>query len=340
MVVEKAKALGLDTLFENVAIGYVIFFLVVLGLVVWRNKTNKKRVIWGSVVFFVFALLPYRLFIYQTPTEKTFALEQEAQRIEYKAKYDAAKPIFDKLCKEQSAPIIKRTVADVEGVLLLKVRPAVGSTTYENSPTWPEAALPGFGRLGEGAFEGYPESFLMDWNWRERSLGDPPKIWRTWERHWSVGGQQYQFAVGKSRGFKTASMGFRYVDVASSDGASRARITAKNAPAKHKHPFPGVVFESQATSKPAPRYAVTFDDNLDPALRKHWIAGTVVRIVDMVTDEELASQSFWKLDAAFGALGQSTPWITGAKTCVPNIRDDASNAFAFIFTVLKAKQGE
>jgi|GEM_PF-674766 len=336
MLIAKAKMLGLDQAVTGIVVGYVVIYVVALGLALRLPKDKSTKALAAVMVTAVFGL----------PVLMLNQKSQDAQKIvttqksEYMAKYEPAKAIFDKLCKEQSAPIIKRTVADVEGVLLLKVRPAVGSTTYENSPTWPEAALPGFGRLGEGAFEGYPESFLMDWNWRERSLGDPPKIWRTWERHWSVGGQQYQFAVGKSRGFKTASMGFRYVDVASSDGASRARITAKNAPAKHKHPFPGVVFESQATSKPAPRYAVTFDDNLDPALRKHWIAGTVVRIVDMVTDEELASQSFWKLDAAFGALGQSTPWITGAKTCVPNIRDDASNAFAFIFTVLKAKQGE
>ena len=49
-----------------------------------------------------------------------------------------AKAIFEKLCAEQSQPIIKRTVEDVEGVLLLKRRPSTkeGYHTKQADPMW------------------------------------------------------------------------------------------------------------------------------------------------------------------------------------------------------------
>jgi len=334
MVVAKARALGLDQLVDAVSIGYVVLYLIVIALILWRAKGGPTKAIWAALVSVIFAV-PIVLLAFES---KQAATEVAAKNAEYLAKYEPAKAIFDKLCKEQSAPIIKRTVADVEGVLLLKVRPAVGyvSEKEKNVPDWPEAAMPGFGRVQDKLNEGYAESLLVDWYWRERSLGLPSRLWRTWVPQSSIGGQPY---LDENRSSKIAFQGFRYVDIVSSDGKTRARVTVRKAPENKDRPYPGLAFLYETEPRNAPRYGVTFEDNLDPALRKHWIAGTTVKVIDTDTNDVIGEQSFWKLDKGFGATGQFGSWSTNAETCVPNMRTDDSNGMAFIYAAINPKQG-
>jgi len=255
---------------------------------------------------------------------------------EYLAKYEPAKAIFDKLCKEQSAPIIKRTVEDVEGVLLLKVRPAdLRPPRNVNDPNWPEAAWPGFGRESVGGYEGYEENFLLDWTW-QRFDPDPNLMPLHWARLLSVGGQTWEdlnAKAGEER-IRKAFPGFKYVDVLSIDGTSRMRTTARNDKSKSESPYPGVRFTSEPTTKPAPRYGVTFEDNLDPELRKHWIAGMTIKVIDAKTNEVIGQRTFWKWDTGFGATGQFTPWDTNAKPC-PRRTDPMS----LVYSTLKTNSG-
>jgi len=291
--------------------------LVVLGLVVWRNKTNKKRVIWGGVVFFVFALLPYRLFIYQTPVEKTFALEQEAQRIEYKAKYEAAKPIFDKLCKDQSAPIIKRTVEDVEGVLLLKVRPKADHKDWANQ-MWAGAGLD-----ASPTEHAYIKYFLYDRKWQTNGLGE--KKWESLEIAQDIGG--------------SGRRGLLFVDVTREGTGEVTRVTAT---VKERRPG----FNSQEVTlieskvvPPFARYAVTFEDNVEPELRKHWIAGSTIKVIDTTTSEVIAEQTYWNWDAGFGnTTGSRSPWNTSNRRC-PSTPSKSDVAHKFVDQVLKTKRG-
>jgi len=290
-------------------------------LVVWRNKTNKKRVIWGGVVFFVFALLPYRLFIYQTPAEKTFALEQEAQRIEYKAKYEAAKPIFDKLCKEQSAPIIKRTVEDVEGVLLLKVRPSVNGQfdRFLADQMWAGAALP----MERKADSGYAEYFLFDRRWVEWGSRSPGRQWRVVPE------------IGKA-----GQRGFQFVDLLQSDGKTRLRVTARSDAKAQEEPVSGIAYTRTPAVTPPPRYAVSYEDNVDLELRRHWIAGTTVLVIDTNTNEVIGQQSFWNWDQGFGArTGGRSPWGAARAQCPLDGNGD-KQTHLFVDKVLKPIKGD
>jgi hypothetical protein len=313
----------------------------IFGLIVflaWRLPKNKRLKIALPLLIAVSFLSWFGW------SEHSYQQRSAKERAAYMAKYEPAKAIFDKLCAEQSQPIIKRTVEDVEGVLLLKVRNPVGYITDQekNRPDWSEAALPGFGREQDRGNEGYAESLLVDWHWRETNVGDPPVAVRTWNRLWSVGGQLYQGGSAKlneSR-MKRAFQGFRYVDVLGNDGASRTRYTVRADSSKTTQPFPGLVFTAERTGKPAPRYAVTFEDNLDPDLRKHWIAGTTVMVVDTQSNELIGKRTFWKLDTGFGATGQFGPWSTNARTCVPVTGTEPSIAMSFIYNVLKPRQGE
>jgi len=324
MMDAKLAALGLGWITSTIGI---VFWVLVIGLLfVIVRFIRRKDYLLASVTC--------------VPLAALFVLPVMAymEQREYLAKYEPAKAIFDKLCKEQSAPIIKRTVEDVEGVLLLKVRPAVGyvSEKEKNVPDWPEAAMPGFGRVQDKLNEGYAESLLVDWYWRERSLGLPSRLWRTWVPQSSIGGQPY---LDENRSSKIAFQGFRYVDIVSSDGKTRARVTVRKAPENKDRPYPGLAFLYETEPRNAPRYGVTFEDNLDPALRKHWIAGTTVKVIDTDTNDVIGEQSFWKLDKGFGATGQFGSWSTNAETCVPNMRTDDSNGMAFIYAAINPKQG-
>jgi len=238
-----------------------------------------------------------------------------AQR-EYLAKYEPAKAIFDKLCKEQSAPIIKRTVEDVEGVLLLKVRPSARANyhTLIADPMWPGAAF----EHERADDSGYAEYFLLDRLWRLGDKSDAPGMRR------SIG--------------KDVIHGFRYVDLLQTDGKSRIRMTGKEDKDFRELPMPGIRFFREETKAIPPRYAITFEDNVDPELRKHWIAGTTVLVLDMTTGEVVAQHSFWKWDQGFGnTSGARSPW--GTATNCPRNAVGRVRTHEFVDLVLKAKQG-
>jgi len=260
---------------------------------------------------------------------KQAATEVAAKNAEYLAKYEPAKAIYDKLCKYQSAPIIKRTVEDVEGILLLKVRPAAayGGETEKNVPDWPEAAIPEFGRLTSKQSQGFPERFLNVWRFFDLPVGNPPTPFKAWTEYGNVGSI-------RDAGWRK---GFAYVDVLQSDGVSRSRYTGTIDESKTDHPFPGLRVTSAPATPSAPRYGVTFEDNLDPALRKHWIAGIRVMVLDTQINEIISEQYFWTWESGFGATGQVQPWSTNIKTCFP--ATNKSQAMALIYTTLNPKQG-
>ncbi len=303
----------------GLAVGYVIFFLAVLGLVLWLNKTNKGRAIWGLVIALVFGALPYRLFVYQSPVEKAAVAQQAAEAIEYKAKYDAAKPIFDKLCQEQSAPIIKRTVENVEGVLLLKVRPESKNRNQDlQDPMWAGAALP-----TEDENDDYIRSFLIDRRLVQNATLDGKALWQV----------VYELDGGGQRSF-------RYV-VLPAEGGTWTRITASISSDASLAAREKIKLSHASFTGKLPRYSISYVDNLDPDLRKYWIAGTTIKITDTQNNEVIGEQSFWRWDAGFGnTAGFRSPWTTARNAC-PRFRPGGNDKQTTLFVdeVLKAKQG-
>ena len=305
MVAAKAKAIGLDTLVQNISVGYVIVFLIVLTLVLLKSKTLKARIVGGVALTFLFAIVPYWLLIHKSPAQK----QQEIEQAEYVAKYEVAKPIFDKLCAEQSKPIIKRTVEDVEGVLLLKVRPESNHTDWQDQ-MWAGAGLDA---LPAGNL--YIKYFLYD-----RKLDD-----------------QYTNKIRSSIGV-TSRRGFKFVDVRKLETGEITRVTAKmlligNGPATE------VELIEEALKRPSVQYAVDIVDNVDPELRKHWIAGTTIKIIDTSNNDLIAQRTWWNWDTGFGSTaGFRSPWLTSNQRC-PAEGYPVESAHKFIDTVLIAKQG-
>jgi hypothetical protein len=233
--------------------------------------------------------------------------------IEYRrfmAKYEPAKALFDEKCKTAGERIYK-TAEGVEGILL----PKILESTFEKSESetvknqmWPQAAI-------ENAFSGV--SYVVHY------LG---------ERH--SGTYTKDPSTGKRVPKRPILPGYKYVDVVNAEDGKRYRLRAEEAELIEKEWRKGFMPETP-TTEPAPRHAVHLEHNVDPTLRKHWIAGSLVRVVDTTTNETLGELEVWKFDRSVG----HTPWLnwsTSAATCPSISYDDIQY---FVKKTLKAKQG-
>ena len=214
--------------------------------------------------------------------------EEIAKYNERKAKYEEAKAVFDEQCKKAGEKIY-RTVDNVDGVMLLKVRDEeeheIGKSIFvlKADPMWSHAAIANR-EVGD-----YIHSFLI-----------------------SGGKKQYSF-----------------VDVLEKDGSVSRYLDGQR---RDKD----VPIKNPSNSA---RYAVTYENNVDPELRKHWVAGITIKIIDRQTDELLAEKTIFSFEPGLGskATGRD-PW-GNAKHCPELLRWEEQNPTRnFTFQVLKLSQ--
>ena len=218
--------------------------------------------------------------------------EQAPIIAERQAKYEAAKAVFDEQCKKAGEKIY-RTVDNVDGVMLLKVR---GKEKDEiNRTIWDLAADP---------------------MWKSAAIADIES---------SDGGYIVNF-LGSDR------KKYSFVDVLKEDG-SISRYWQYKGHGDIDEERDGVI---KNPSDPA-RYAVTYENNVDPELRKHWVAGTTIKIIDRQTDELLAEKTIFSFESALGSKATGRmPWLHRPEHC-PELEVRYPTAF-FTFQVLKPTQ--
>ena len=91
------------------------------------------------------------------------------------------------------------------------------------------------------------------------------------------------------------------------------------------------------------RYAVTYENNIDPELRKYWVAGTTIKIIDRQTDELLAEKTIFAFDPFQGTTSdRGAPWSHRANIClsekeIEEPRDSTLSISNFAFTILTPK---
>ena len=207
---------------------------------------------------------------------------------EQKEKYEQAKAVFDEQCKKAGEKIY-RTVDNVDGIMLLKVRGReeheINKTVWEvrADPMWSHAAIANL------EYGNYIENFLV-----------------------SGGKKQYLF-----------------VDVLEKDGSISRYLDYK-----------GREYVDIKNPNDPARYAVTYENNVDPELRKHWVAGITIKIIDRQTDELLAEKTIFSFEPGLGskATGRD-PWVN-AVHC-PELKqrwEDHNPTRTFVFQVLKLSQ--
>ena len=120
---------------------------------------------------------------------------------------------------------------------------------------------------------------------------------------------------------------YRYVDVLQPNHSDIIRYSGKNFPLK----------QSLNPRHPA-RYAVTFENNVDPKLRRHWVAGATVRVIDRQTDEVIAEKTIYAFEKGLGGTGGARmPWKF-AILCNKERLTSSEPLSDFVLSVLKPYQ--
>ncbi len=201
---------------------------------------------------------------------------QSPQNPEVVAMAKAGKAYYDEKCKTEAGEKIYRTVADVEGVLLMKVRPARTETELQD-PNWPGAA---FSRESTGDW--YIRDFLGYEQSSRLGLRVTP---------------DYRGYITNDKRPESLP-GYRYVDVIDAKDGQRVRVIGTFKEVTHtktislggdgsKFNAIDYVLEKTPTTSPAPRYAVTYEDHVLPQERAMGVASSTVKVIDLSTNEVL-----------------------------------------------------
>ena len=207
-------------------------------------------------------------------------------RQEYLAKIAQAEAYYNNKCATVAGEKIYKTVPNVEGVLLMKIRP--NRTDRELAdPNWPGAA---FGE--EFAGESYIRSFL---GYENPALA--PTITKERRGHINV----------ESR--PGSRPGYRWVDVIDEKEGKRYRYTLVKQPRpQSKTGWVDTVLDRQIAPEPAPRYGVTFEDHVIPEERAMWVASSTVKAVDLKTNEVLGELTRYAI-SYIHLPKSSMPWL-------------------------------
>lgn len=280
-------AQGFAELIHNVYIG--LFALAVI-LALWLPKTGKGKV--GSAVLAA-AVMSIPMVI---------GLKHQAERREQAAKeqvlVDRAATRFAELC-EGAGDKINRTVDDVDGLMLLKIRPHL---EFKDNL---DPMLPGAAFAGERSGDEYIQMFLgAEHPVSFGNDGPSPEKIKALKMRGGIGfvGEspwpryRYVDAIDPKDGVRYRYTGIKkMVDLVGSDGKPYSRER--------------VVLERQPASGPSARYAVDYEDIVNPEDRKLWIAGTIIRVIDQQTNEVLAEYTAYAMDAGMGTTdGTRAPW--------------------------------
>ena len=283
---EKEFHFFMKAMYYSKIIDDIIIAVVLSCIVIWvgghflkvKNLYKTIATVIAVILSILIVPIPYKRELEQAKAKKI------AKYNERKAKYEQAKAVFDEQCKKAGEKIY-RTVDNVDGIMLLKVR---GDEEYEkDKDSWGLAADPMWSHaaIAELEFGDYVQNFF---------------------------------------GFERT---YLFVDVLEKDGSVSRYLDGqrrdKDVPIKNP-------------SDPA-RYAVTYENNVDPELRKHWVAGITIKIIDRQTDELLAEKTIFTFESALGSKATGRmPWLHRPEHCPELLERNPTREFTF--QVLKFSQ--
>lgn len=251
--------------------------------------------------------------------------DAEAKAAAYREKYAKAEALFKERCKTAGV-VVKRTVKDVEGIELTKIRQPIpwGGKEYFD-PMFPEAAM-----AGENRGDDYIKQFLMS---EFRAKSEP-------ERRGTLAPHTYK----PYQPAQPPLNGYRYIEYLDAKNGARYRCIPTWKPGDSN--WVDGQHRCDRVSKSSARYALDYEDLVDPADRSLWVAGTQLKVMDKQTGEVIAELTKFVWDPGFG--GSTTgrwPWQHADgrddRNC-PSTRNQPNHSDSryFIDTVLQPKQGE
>jgi hypothetical protein len=202
-------------------------------------------------------------------------------RAKFRSEQAVAQALFQEHCKTAGEKIYK-TVDNVEGIYLINTRKPL-DTMDQFDPNDP---------AGDGAAgEGYLQSFLM---------GHDPS-------------NEYPFTLS----YENRQGAFQYVEISDAPTGSVIRYTDAR-PTFNGLPGKGQILAGEHLPTREARFGVEWTDLSTPEDRKHWIAGSRIRILDLHTQEILAERVGFVVDLGLGdKRGGRQPWIFARDNACP-----------------------
>lgn len=266
--------------------GYLIIVLIALGLVLWLIKGRAAKTVAFLVVLGLASILPIQGY-------QDYEKEKEAAEA-YRSHLVKAQALFDERCKTAGETIYK-TVNNVEGVLLMKVRPDKVNFSDQYAMDDPYGSDVGG--------KGYISSFL--------SLS---------------GGAALNPQVAEARRGR-----FRYIEAVDIVSNKLFRYTGVIKSVNGRDPS----FELEVTemTRPSASYGVTYEDISTREDRDNWIAGGLLKVLDLQTNAVIAQRTGYIFDRGLGNTdGGRSPWLF-AQSCMGAERKYGHNAQFVLKTV-------
>ena len=216
-----------------------------------------------------------------------------------------AAEMFRERCKKAGV-FIHRTVEDVEGIFLMKLRPQ--GVNFDEQYILDDP----YGTDLMGG-DGYILSFLKGYFQKTTTPGPnrPPDA--------PVDPQGYEYVEAID-----PKDGVRYRYTGSVKAVRQKKIDAPNVQLElRRNPnydlnIYDYILERIPSNAPRPRYGVTYDDISTREERDYWIAGSSLRVIDLQTDEVMAERIGYMVDWAQGSsAGGRSPWLLAANNACP-----------------------
>jgi hypothetical protein len=228
------------------------------------------------------------------------SLAQVPATLSVQERVQRGKALFDEKCKTVAGEKIFKTVADVEGVLLLKLRPKAGEREWAD-PMWPGAAF---------AVEPTGEDYLNTFLGAEIPLGHPPG-----SPYFGKPPSEEMRGSITPRALKDLRPidrpGYRYVDVLDEKDGKRYRYTLVEKPRPaSKIGWVDIVLDKIPAPDPVPRYAVTYEDQVVPEERALLLASSKVKVIDRQTNEVLGEMTRYAWSAGAPTSANPSPWLS------------------------------
>ena len=277
-----------EDLIRGIAAAYLVFVGIVLLVAVWKAKTWQRKVV-ASLVVLAVLIGPFA----------KGAIEDGIKHRRAMAKYARAVALFTERCKS-AGERIDRVIPDVEGIYLARIRPNEMNRGQQYALTDPYGA--DFGG------DAYIRSFLRG-NSRVRN-----------ERPFRYG---YAFveAQDPTDGLRYRYTGYWKVTSRKDPNAPNVKLELSRNPEYDLNNYDFALARTPAPG-PRPRYAVTYEDISDGADRDHWIAGSSLRVFDLITGETIAQRIGYMMDSAQGATGRGrAPWLFAPDNACPSFFD-------------------
>lgn len=208
---------------------------------------------------------------------------------ERKDRAQKAQALFQERCKSAGEKIY-RTAENVEGVLLMKIRPEKDNFSDQYALDDPYGS-----DLGG---DGYIRNFLRGYETRQAQFapGAPPRL------------------------------GYLYVEAIDPKDGKRYRYTGRieepwQTNKNYLKGYTRFVLDKVPAPGPSPRYGVTYDDISTREDRDYWIAGSSLRVVDLQTNEVIAERIGYMRDPGMGNVsGGRSPWLIAADYACPTFQ--------------------